>query len=105
MTGNNEEEYRYFLTYSGLRLPLNLVGPLEANAIANRNTYVRATYDSEGRLACCEKLVYGEVELRHPLSQGTRRLCEQTRRGGGDPDAGRPAHQKTNRMINASTRP
>ena len=65
MTENNEEEYRYFLTYSGLRLPLNLVGPLEANAIANRNTYFRATYDSDGRLACCEKLVYGEVELRH----------------------------------------
>jgi hypothetical protein len=65
MSENNEEEYRYFLTYSGLRLPLNLVGPLEASAIANRNTYFRATYDSDGRLASCEKLVYGEVELRH----------------------------------------
>ena len=70
MSENNEEEVRYFLTYSGLRLPLNLVGPLEASAIAHRNTYFRATYDAEGRLTSCEKLVYGEVELRHDYAYG-----------------------------------
>ncbi|MCC3245844.1 DUF6156 family protein [Methylocystis sp. WRRC1] len=58
-------DYRYFLTYSGVRLPLKLVRPLEAAELGNRNTFFRATYDPAGRLATCEKLVYGEVELAH----------------------------------------
>jgi hypothetical protein len=58
-------DYRYFLTYSGVRMPLNLVGPLEAGELENRNTYFRVTYDAAGRIATCEKLVYGEVELAH----------------------------------------
>ncbi len=59
------KDYKYFLTYSGVRLPLNLVGPLEPEALENRNTYFRATHDADGRVATCEKLVYGEVELSH----------------------------------------
>ena len=58
-------EYRYFLTYSGVRLPLNLVQPLEPGELDNRNTYFRARYDPEGRVTGIEKLVYGEVELAH----------------------------------------
>ncbi len=64
MTGTGKD-YRYFLTYSGVRMPLNLLRPLEASELENRNTYFRATYDALGRLATCEKLVYGEVELAH----------------------------------------
>ncbi|MGJ0508293.1 MAG: DUF6156 family protein [Methylocystis sp.] len=60
-----EPAYRYFLTYSGVRLPLNLVGPLEPPELENRNTYFRAAYDPEGRLVSVEKLVYGEPELVH----------------------------------------
>jgi hypothetical protein len=59
------DDYRYFLTYSGVRLPLNLVNPLESSELENRNTYFRVTYDAGGRVATCEKLVYGEVELAH----------------------------------------
>jgi hypothetical protein len=59
------DDYRYFLTYSGVRLPLNLVNPLEPSELENRNTYFRVTYDAGGRVATCEKLVYGEVELAH----------------------------------------
>ncbi|HMK88632.1 MAG TPA: DUF6156 family protein [Methylocystis sp.] len=59
------ESYRYFLSYSGVKLPLNLVSPIEAGALGNRNTYFRASYDSQDRLVRCEKMVYGEVELRH----------------------------------------
>lgn len=58
-------EYRYFLTYSGVRLPLNLVQPLEPGELDNRNTYFRASYDPDGRVTGIEKLVYGEVELAH----------------------------------------
>ncbi|WP_457798610.1 DUF6156 family protein [Methylocystis sp. S23] len=62
---SGETEYKYFLTYSGVRMPLKLVEPLKAAELGNRNTYFRVTYDSAGRLATCEKMVYGEVELSH----------------------------------------
>lgn len=58
-------DYRYFLTYSGVRMPLNLVSPLEPDELENRNTFFRVAYDAGGRIATCEKLVYGEVELCH----------------------------------------
>ncbi|MGD9657898.1 MAG: DUF6156 family protein [Methylocystis sp.] len=64
MTGD-ASNYRYFLSYSGVRLPLKLVSPIEAGALGHRNTYIRASYDAEKRLLRCEKIVYGEVELRH----------------------------------------
>lgn len=57
--------YRYFVSYSGVKLPLNLVTPLEAAALNNRNTYFRAWFDDSGRLSGCEKITYGEVELAH----------------------------------------
>lgn len=56
---------RYFTSYSGAGLPLRLVGELEADAVRNRNTYFRGCYDADGRLRTCEKLVYGETEVRH----------------------------------------
>jgi hypothetical protein len=56
---------RYFLSYSGVKLPLNLVSPIAAAELENRNTYFRATYDGAERLIACEKIVYGEVEMRH----------------------------------------
>ena len=57
--------YRYFLSYSGVRLPLRLVSPLAAAELENRNTYFRAVFDDADRLVSCEKIVYGEVELTH----------------------------------------
>jgi hypothetical protein len=56
---------RWFLTYCGVKLPLQLAEELSFEALRNRNTYFEATYDAEGRLVCVEKRVYGEVELRH----------------------------------------
>ncbi len=61
----NPEDYRYFLSYSGVKLPLRLVTPLEPGELQNRNTFFRAQYDEAGRIVCCEKMVYGEVELAH----------------------------------------
>jgi hypothetical protein len=69
---SSDEDYRYFLTYSGVSLPLKLVSPLDANDLNNRNTYFRARYDGDERLLLCEKLVYGEVELRHTYEYGAR---------------------------------
>ncbi|MBO9643092.1 MAG: hypothetical protein J7603_08210, partial [Pseudacidovorax sp.] len=56
---------RYFSSYSGRGLPLRLVGELPPEAIAHRNTRLRAAYDEAGRPICIEKLVYGAVEMRH----------------------------------------
>lgn len=57
--------YLYHLTYSGMKLPLNLVEPLREIDIGNRNTYFRSRVDAKGHLVLVEKMVYGEVELTH----------------------------------------
>ena len=56
---------RYFVSYSGVQMPLNLVQPLEPGGLNNRNTYFRAWYNAQGQLVTCEKIVYGEVEMAH----------------------------------------
>jgi len=61
----HQEECRYFLTYTGIKLPLKLLTPLEKANIANRNTYFRAYYDDQDRMVVCQKVVYGEIELEH----------------------------------------
>jgi hypothetical protein len=53
------------LAYRGTRLPLQLTEELPAESLGHRNTYFRAHYDAQDRMLCCEKLVYGEVELSH----------------------------------------
>jgi hypothetical protein len=68
---------RYFSSYSGVALPLNLVNPIDS--IANRNTYFRASYREDGRLIACEKVVYDEVELHHRYhyaADGTLEMAE-----------------------------
>lgn len=59
---------RYFLSYSGVKLPLKLVNELAESDTENRNTYFRATYDERARMVLCQKLVYGEVEMEHRYS-------------------------------------
>jgi Family of unknown function (DUF6156) len=70
-------ECRYFLTYRGFNLPLTLVEPLEPSALENRNTYVRAYFDEHERLTVCEKVVYGEVELRHTYTYDANGTLKQ----------------------------
>lgn len=60
------EQYdRYYLTYTGINLPLQLVTPLEKNETENRNTYFGAKLDEQDRVVLVHKLVYGEIELEH----------------------------------------
>ena len=56
---------RFFLSTSGVKLPLRMVNEIEPEALSNRNTYIRADYDGDGRLLRFDKLVYGDVELTH----------------------------------------
>lgn len=58
-------ETRYFVSYSGVKLPLKLVNELQDNDRGNRNTFFQGYYDAEQRLIRCEKRVYGETELLH----------------------------------------
>ena len=58
-------ETHYFTSYSGVKLPLRLIGAIAPDALANRNTFIRAHYDETGRLSQFEKIVYGAVELSH----------------------------------------
>ncbi len=58
-------ECRYFLTYSGVKLPLKPVAAICEADTRNRNTYLRGYYDGQGRLVALEKIVYGEIELEH----------------------------------------
>jgi len=60
-----EDTRRYFSSYSGTGLPLKLVGELQGGGTRHRNTYFVGTYDALGHLLSCEKVVYGETELRH----------------------------------------
>lgn len=63
--GEPPAEWRYFVTYSGVKLPLKLVNPLQPAELNHRNTFIRARFDTADRLVECEKLVYGEVQLTH----------------------------------------
>jgi len=57
---------RYFVSYSGVNLPLKLVNELQQEEDrANRNTFFLGFYDDQDRLIRCEKRVYGEQELLH----------------------------------------
>lgn len=56
---------RYFLTYSGVSLPLNLMNELEPGQIGHRNTYFQGYFDAKERLVGLQKMVYGEVEMEH----------------------------------------
>jgi hypothetical protein len=58
-------ECRSFLTYSGVKLPLNLLTPLSAEELNHRNTFFRGYFDPAGRMVACHKVVYGEIEFEH----------------------------------------
>jgi Family of unknown function (DUF6156) len=58
-------ECRYFVSYTGIKLPLKLVNEISEIGLLNRNTYYRGYFDNQGRLLLCQKIVYGEVESEH----------------------------------------
>lgn len=66
---------RYFISYSGVKLPLKLVNPL--SDIDNRNTYFRGYFDDDGRLILCQKVVYGEIELQHRYRYGGNGVLQE----------------------------
>lgn len=61
----NRGTTRFFVTYTGVRLPFKLVNELQAGEVENRNTFFRGYFDAQDRLAGFDKLAYGEIELSH----------------------------------------
>jgi hypothetical protein len=77
----NDRYDRYYLSYSGVSLPLKLVSQLDNAEINNRNTFFGAICDANGREEIIHKVVYGEVELIHAYTfnqQGTLTRAEIT---------------------------
>lgn len=56
---------RHYVSYSGVKLPLNLITPLEDDDIDRRITYFRGYYNAQDQLLKVEKVVYGEIEFSH----------------------------------------
>lgn len=72
-------DVRPFLSYSGLKLPLKLVTPLDEAQLKNRNTYFLGYYDEENRLKVVRKMVYAEIEFEHRYRyDGDGRLAQVT---------------------------
>ncbi|MGO9674171.1 MAG: DUF6156 family protein [Methylocella sp.] len=65
MAAETHQNCQFFVSYSGVKLPLNLINPIAADALSNRNTFIRAYFDEAGVLTGFDKVVYGEVELAH----------------------------------------
>ncbi len=68
---------RFFVSYTGVKLPLKLVNPIEADALSNRNTFIRAYFNEAGLLMGFDKMVYGAVELAHRYVYHANGLLKQ----------------------------
>jgi hypothetical protein len=64
---NNESRgtIRFFVTYTGVKLPFRLVNELKSSEVENRNTFFRGQFDERDRLVGFDKLAYSEIELSH----------------------------------------
>lgn len=81
MTQETNITRRYFVSYSGVKLPLKLVNEITETSLHNRNTYFCGHFDADDRLIRCQKIVYGEVESEHVYhyhANGALRLAEIT---------------------------
>lgn len=65
MNQEQQTECRFFVSYTGIKLPLKLVNEITEASLNNRNTYYRGYFDTQDRMLLCQKVVYGEVESEH----------------------------------------
>lgn len=65
MSDTPELDCRHFASYTGVRLPLKLITPLDGDELERRITFFRGWFDASDRLVTIEKVVYGEIEFTH----------------------------------------
>jgi len=70
----NRGTCRFFVTYTGIKLPFRLINELQASEVENRNTFFQGYYDEQDRLTGFDKLAYGEIELAHRYTYRNGRL-------------------------------
>jgi Family of unknown function (DUF6156) len=70
-SNENRKKPRFFVSYTGVKLPFKLVNELQAGEVENRNTYFQGYYDTQDRLTGFDKLAYGEIELVHRYNYHT----------------------------------
>ena len=68
---------RYFVAYTGIRLPFKFVNEITGGDLNLRNTYFKACYDMDEKLLSCQKLVYGEVEFEHQYEYYSNGIIKQ----------------------------
>ena len=68
---------RYFVTYTGIKLPLKLTNELTDADLENRNTFFCGYFDQQDRLLRLEKIVYGELEMQHLYTYHDNGLLKQ----------------------------
>lgn len=56
---------RFYVSYTGVKLPVKMVNPLEEKDLSNRNTFIIAYFDKDDRMVGFEKMVYAALELSH----------------------------------------
>jgi hypothetical protein len=78
------EECRFFVSYSGVNLPLRLVGVIDSAALSHRNSFIRASFDPAGVLKGFDKVVYGVVELSHRYDYRENGVIEKAEISGLD---------------------
>lgn len=77
---------QYFLSYSGIDLPLNLVSPISKAELQNRNTYFGVNLDGQGRISLIHKRVYGDIELSHHYGYEKNGILQWATIHGSDGD-------------------
>ena len=81
MTQQQNLTQRYFVSYSGIKLPLKLINEISEDSLNNRNTYFCGHFDADDKLVRCQKIVYSEIEsehLYHYHTNGALKLAEIT---------------------------
>lgn len=80
-SNENRGTLRFFVTYTGVKLPFKLVNELQPDEVENRNTFFRGYFDKHDRLTGFDKLAYSEIELSHRYeyhADGKLKLAEIT---------------------------
>jgi hypothetical protein len=75
----NRGAVRFFVTYTGVKLPFKLVNELQPSEVENRNTFFRGYFDEQDRLSGFDKLAYGETELSHHYTYHASGKLEQAK--------------------------
>lgn len=96
---NQSLDCRYFVSYSGVALPLKLINEIQDSDRENRNTYFCGFYDGEQRLMRCEKRVYGELELLHVYAYHDNGILKQAEITDADGELTRLAFDLQGKLL------